>query len=312
MRLAPFTALYLTLLHGAFSAATAGSSGAAPPSYEGGASTCAELSDAAPSCSTDATVVANVVGAVRASGSSGGQTVIGGTSTGESLTLRPNSTADRNNGFVCFGRNGVSTTGFPCINPREENGEGMAEFRDGTGSGFGYIRVTGWYTGSSDSSMHRDRGLSLRGSFPINWYGTDLGSSPAVGIGYDSGGTVKITDGSSGQGHIRAAKSINYAQVLTIADNATPASRATDTLTPATSYVKCDCGDADGCDLTLSETGAVDGQTHTIVNISANACGLADTSGVSELSGAIDLGQWDSITLLYVTDRYVQTGRSDN
>lgn len=127
-------------------------------------------------------------------GRSGGQTLIGGTSSGESLSLRPNSSADRNNGFVCFGKNGVSTTGFPCVNPRENNGEGMFEITDGSGGGYGMIRVTAWYTGTADSKMHRDSGLSLRGSFPISWYSGDLNSSVDTTLSREAPAVVKIGD----------------------------------------------------------------------------------------------------------------------
>lgn len=72
------------------------------------------------------------------------------------------------------------------------------------------------------------------------------------------------------------------------------------------------CSDADGCDLTLLETDAVNGSELAIVNVSANACNLADTSGVSETTGAIALGQWDSAHYAYVTDRWVLLGSSNN
>ncbi len=54
------------------------------------------------------------------------------------------------------------------------------------------------------------------------------------------------------------------------------------------------------------------GRVIQIVNISTNACNFADTSGVSELAGAFAMGQWDTLTLISLTDRWVELGRSDN
>jgi len=47
-------------------------------------------------------------------------------------------------------------------------------------------------------------------------------------------------------------------------------------------------------------------QQLTIVNVGTNICGFANTSGVTELGSNIDLPQWGSLTLLYVTDRFVK------
>ena len=98
---------------------------------------------------------------------------------------------------------------------------------------------------------------------------------------------------------------------LTVADSG-DGNPATSTLTPATPLVKCVCNDANTCDITMGETGILDGQEVRISNTSANACDFADTAGVSELAGAFAMGQYDSLTLLYITDRWVETSRSDN
>jgi hypothetical protein len=92
----------------------------------------------------------------------------------------------------------------------------------------------------------------------------------------------------------------------TIADDTVAAQAATYTLEPTTSYVTLTCNDPDGCDITMSEINAVNGHPVTIVNISANTCNFADTAGVSELTGAIALGQYDVLRLMYVSDRWVQ------
>jgi hypothetical protein len=102
------------------------------------------------------------------------------------------------------------------------------------------------------------------------------------------------------------------AQTLTIADNGNGGTRATSTLTPTTGYAPITCNDPQGCDVAISETGAVDGQILRIVCLTANVCGFSDTAGVTELAGALDLGQYDSLTLIYSVDRWIKTSASDN
>jgi len=97
----------------------------------------------------------------------------------------------------------------------------------------------------------------------------------------------------------------------TIADTG-DANPATATLTPSTSYVELTCNDADTCDITMGETGMTEGTEVTIVNVSANVCDFADTAGVSELAGAFAMGQWDTLKLMYIGDRWVEVSRSDN
>lgn len=123
---------------------------------------------------------------------------------------------------------------------------------------------------------------------------------------------IKVTDGGSGQGSAQLAKVITYVQPLTIADNGNGGTRATGTLTPATSYSLITCNDGQGCDVTISETGALDGQLLRVVCSTVDVCGLTDSSGITELAGSVDLGQYDTMTLLYVSDRWIETGRSNN
>lgn len=97
----------------------------------------------------------------------------------------------------------------------------------------------------------------------------------------------------------------------TIADNGT-GTPATLTLNPTSSSVQLTCSDANGCDITMSESGTLDGTILNIINVGANDCNFSDTSGVSETTGAIVLGQYDSISFMYAVDRWVRTGGSDN
>lgn len=99
---------------------------------------------------------------------------------------------------------------------------------------------------------------------------------------------------------------------ITCPDNGVGASAAACTLAFNGSSVSYTCSDADGCDVTLSEISAEDGRHVQIVNVSANAANFADTAGVSELAGAAALGQYDSLTVLYTADRWVELHRSNN
>jgi hypothetical protein len=72
------------------------------------------------------------------------------------------------------------------------------------------------------------------------------------------------------------------------------------------------CNDADGCDITLSETSIGNGVHHRAINVSANNITFTDTAGVTEMAGNFTCGQWDTIEFVYVTDRFVEIGRVNN
>ncbi|MFI5405029.1 MAG: beta strand repeat-containing protein [Nitrososphaerales archaeon] len=97
----------------------------------------------------------------------------------------------------------------------------------------------------------------------------------------------------------------------TIADSGN-GSPATHTLTPTSAYVELTCNDTDGCTVTMGETDMKSGTFVTITSLTANVCTFADTSGVSELSAAFSMGQYDTLMLQYIGDRWIETGRSDN
>lgn len=104
----------------------------------------------------------------------------------------------------------------------------------------------------------------------------------------------------------------HFADAQTIADNGNGGTTATLTLNPASGIVEITCNDANGCDVTMGETGVLDGTPVRIYNISANTVNFADTSGVSELTGAVALGQYDSLTITYVQDRWIMDATSNN
>lgn len=72
------------------------------------------------------------------------------------------------------------------------------------------------------------------------------------------------------------------------------------------------CNDADGCDVTMSEASVVTGFTMRFTNIGANTVNFTDTAGVTELAGNFAMGQWDTLVLAYVSDRWVEVSRSNN
>lgn len=103
----------------------------------------------------------------------------------------------------------------------------------------------------------------------------------------------------------------------TIADNGTGTPAAL-SLDPVCSNVEITCNDANGCDITMVETNAAAVRAvalsgrYTIINIGTNVINFADTAGVSELVAAFGATQWQTISLRYVADRFVELGRSSN
>ena len=95
----------------------------------------------------------------------------------------------------------------------------------------------------------------------------------------------------------------------TIADNGS-GTAATGTVTVLKSYVALTCSDANGCTMSMGETGARDGMVLTVVNLSSNQATFAGSSGVLELDSTATLGQFDSLTVLYESDRWVEISRA--
>jgi hypothetical protein len=104
-------------------------------------------------------------------------------------------------------------------------------------------------------------------------------------------------------------------QSVTVADSG-DGNAATGTVTPtvniALHQISLTCSDADGCSMTMSETGAIAGAVVTITNIGANAATFADTGGVQELVAACTLAQYETLTLQYKADRWVEVSRATN
>ena len=98
---------------------------------------------------------------------------------------------------------------------------------------------------------------------------------------------------------------------LTIADDTIAFTAPTGTLTPTTGYSEVTCNDPDGCLLAMSETGARRGQLVTVVNVGTNTLTLTDSATVFETDSSA-LNQYGSARIMYITDRWVVTGRSVN
>lgn len=188
--------------------------------------------------------------------------------------------------------------------------------------------VYGWSNGNTITASATATGNAFVA--PTNTYLCLNGSACGTRVFSEDGANVKIN--ANGSTNITAAASETYfvkttvAQstldiaesrlrlrntAVTIADNGggTPAAS---TISMSNTSYKITCNDADGCDVTLGESGALDGQVVTLTNISANTVNFADTAGVSELAGVFAAGQWDTISVRYVDDRWVETSRSNN
>jgi hypothetical protein len=127
-----------------------------------------------------------------------------------------------------------------------------------------------------------------------------------VGAGLQISGTTLSVTGAGAGGTLSFT-----ATTHTIADDGAGTAPAS-TLSPTSSYVKITNNDADGATVTLSEAGISDGQHLLLVNVGANPVTFPDSAGVQELAGAAVLAQYDTLSLLYVSDRWVELARSNN
>lgn len=207
--------------------------------------------------------------------------------------------------------------------------------------------LSGFCWGDADTCLYEDSDDTLRLAFPtaIAWYldatliGDQLGNGPRMvraptatqadfsfraddnaGLKRSGADDVRLFAGGASSLGVTTTEVDLYfirddaEQAVTCTDNGTPASAGTLTITPTQGFITVTNSDPDGCDVTMSETGAVIGRTVEIVVIS-NAgvtVNFADTAGVTELALAFVAGLYDSITLRYISDRWIETTRSDN
>jgi hypothetical protein len=130
----------------------------------------------------------------------------------------------------------------------------------------------------------------------------------------DSGNAYWVADTAA---QVETTSFIAYRELptaITIPDNANGGTAAayTSTFAESDASVSLTCADAQGCNVTLTETSILDGQRVCYVNVGANTINFADTAGVSEIAGAFAAGTNDSICLQYRTNTWVELSRSNN
>ena len=97
-----------------------------------------------------------------------------------------------------------------------------------------------------------------------------------------------------------------------IANNFIIATPASLTINPLASFVQVSCADPDGCNITMGETTAKEGDIVIIINDANETLNFSDTTDITELSGAFAAGLYDSLTLIYEGNRWIELSRSNN
>lgn len=268
--------------------------------------------------STNAGGAANTGGAgaaIAITAGSGGTAANGTANTGGvagNITITAGSGAvSTNGGNITLATGGTGTTGG-------NGGDVILTLAASSGGGTqGIIRMSGanddvrWKMQGTGVFRIEDSGstdvLTLDHDGSNALYSTNAGiHSFAQGVTISSGNFIVDNGDARFDGRIQ-----HTLQSETGADTGDGTPRAI-TLTPATNYIEITCNDADTCDVTMDETGALQGNRITIINISANVVDMADSAGVSELAGVFAMGQYDSVELMYTSDRWVEVARSDN
>jgi hypothetical protein len=110
-----------------------------------------------------------------------------------------------------------------------------------------------------------------------------------------------------------AGKIVNGVQAETCTDSGDGSAGAL-SLVPTGNVIALTNADADGCDVTMSETGADAGHVVRIVVVASEGTtvNFADSAGVSEIAGAFAAAVQDSISLVYAGATWVELGRSNN
>lgn len=82
--------------------------------------------------------------------------------------------------------------------------------------------------------------------------------------------------------------------------------------TPTKSQYQVTATDSDGCRIQLGETSIEDGQIIEVINVGSANVTMSDESGVAETGGTITLGQYDTLALRYIGDRWVEVSTTNN
>lgn len=171
------------------------------------------------------------------------------------------------------------------------------------------------YTNTSGTSAafyiyptyNQTSGTAANTDLVINRTETAVGSGEQLLADFQVGGTSKFKVRNGGL-------VINTVQAVTCADSG-GAGAQTATITPTSSYVEITNADADGCDITMGETGMGAGAKVDICVVSnaGATVNFADTAGVTELAGAFAADVDDCITLRYGnTTTWREVSRSAN
>ncbi len=176
---------------------------------------------------------------------------------------------------------------------------------------------------SSDGAMnfYSDRDADGAGSGSgYNFLKNDgVGGNPVVDINASSGNIHTIGD--------LTVDAVAFLQTYlrlgvttaSIGDNGNGGTPAAGTITPNSTFVEFTCNDAQGCNVTLSESGTAQGQTLVLINVGANAMNLADIANVQQVAGATAFAgtQYSGITFIHAVAGgsggiWVETGGSAN
>lgn len=162
------------------------------------------------------------------------------------------------------------------------------------------------FDGDRDWEWRNEGNGALSTADYFNLYDRTAGS---VRLTVDTSGQLGINDTSpsktldvGGDAQIQGNQ-INSSSTATCADSG-DANPGALTITPTTSNTLIDNDDADGCDLTLDETGATGGQQLelTLTESAGGTVSLADSAGVAELDGGTTMtfsSVGDGILLVY-------------
>lgn len=158
-------------------------------------------------------------------------------------------------------------------------------------------KTTGFKRAVSDSELQAHVNSRASFSFHIDGFATRDASNAAVLTARDNEVTIH-------------REQVNSPAARTCTSDGTGAPGTLAATVSGATYLALTNSDPDGCVVTLSETGATNGQRLEIVVIS-NAGGtvtLPDTAGVQETGTGCAMAVWGTYTLRYAVDRWVASG----
>jgi hypothetical protein len=195
---------------------------------------------------------------------------------------------------------------------------GLSKWQFGSSYLDGYSDGQGLRVGaSSDTILIRDAANNWQlGADAATATDQTLSAADSTGAS-QAGATLILQGGAAGAGGVAGkikfdSLTYNTVQAVSCTDGV---GKSALTITPTSSYVEITNLDADGCDITMGETGMVAGATVTlcIVSSAGTTVDFADTAGVTEIAGAFAGTVDDCITLRYGnTTTWREVSRSAN